>query len=187
MEGTVSEETDRYTSIEAAGGTIKIPRSDIEWVVKGTDEYIEKKAYTGSLFKKSEKLMIEERFGEAASALKEASQLEPASIPIWNNLGTALAKDKQYKNATLAFQQAVQLNPEDKTLLENLANAHTEAAEYREARNIYHKMLKTSNKPGDLYLKLSIVFYKSGLYTQHKKTFFAAKRLGATQALLMRG
>ncbi len=186
MEGIVSEETPQMTTIQAAGGSLKIPNSNIEWVIKGSDEFIEKKALTGRLFIKSEKLMSEERFGEAAAALKEASGLEPASYHIWNNLGAAYAKNRDFEKAVAAFKEALKLRPDDVSLSENLASAHIAAGQYRDARNIYHRMLKTSHNPGELYLKLSIVFYKSGLYTQHKKTFLVAKRLGAPQNLLSR-
>ena len=183
MAGTITEEDSDIITLEAFGGSLRLPAASIEWTIKGSDDFIEKKARTGELFKKANMQMEKQNYHEAASLLEAAVDLEKGSGPLWNNLGAAYAGDREWDKAARAFQQAAALKPADADIAENLANVQLSAGRFKEARVIYHRLLKSSPDKGKLYAKLCIAFYKEGKHAQARRFYKAAERTGVLQRL----
>ncbi len=187
LHGKILEENTDVVLLEVPNGTVKLQKPRVAWVMRGSDEMIEKKLKTADFFKKGQILFQKHYYHEAARSFEEASELEPTSVEIWNNLGTAYAADHNNEKALGAFEQAVTIAPGNPTVLENLANANMSARQYQQAAKLLHGMLMRSADKGKLYLKLSVVFYKNRKYAQAGKVYRVAKKLGAVKQLLPQG
>ena len=60
--------------------------------------------------------------------------IDSTDARVWNNLGTAFLKQRQFHEAQYYLSGAVKRRPEDATLLLKLADAHGGAGDLKQAR-----------------------------------------------------
>ncbi len=78
-------------------------------------------------------------YGEAASAYKKVTQLEPTRADAFYGLGTILAKQTQYKEAAEALEKAVALGYAGKEAQYELGAAYEAATDFAKAAAAYEK------------------------------------------------
>jgi cytochrome c-type biogenesis protein CcmH len=88
-----------------------------------------------------------ERFAEAATALKQATKLDPEHAETWSFLGEALVlaskeEGKMPRDAKVAFDKAIKLDPEDARARYFQAVALDLAGRPRQAINAWFKLLE---------------------------------------------
>ena len=83
-----------------------------------------------------------ERIDEAIDAYKQAIQLAPDQIFVWNNLGNLCAKVGRSDEAMIAFRKALEGNPRDPIAWNGLANVHFKLGYVDDAIAAYRKSLQ---------------------------------------------
>jgi len=102
-----------------------------------------------------------EQIDEAIDAYKQAIQLAPDQIFVWNNLGNLCAKVGRSDEAMIAFRKALEGNPRDPIAWNGLANLHFKLGYADDAIAAYRKSLQytpTFAQPwcglGDVYASI---------------------------------
>ena len=102
-----------------------------------------------------------EQIDEAIDAYKQAIQLAPDQIFVWNNLGNLCAKVGRSDEAMIAFRKALEGNPRDPIAWNGLANVHFKLGYADDAIAAYRKSLQytpTFAQPwcglGDVYASI---------------------------------
>ena len=95
------------------------------------------------------------RLGQAEDQLREAVELDPDSVPAWNNLGVVLMERGEYGEARRIFRHAYALDSgESDSIRENLrlAIARTEIPDYTEENT--NNSFELERRGGGRYLLL---------------------------------
>ena len=79
---------------------------------------------------------MQERVAEGMAVLREALSVDSTDARVWNNLGTAFLKQRQFAEAQHYLAGAVKRRPEDATLRLKLADAYRGAGEVEKARQV---------------------------------------------------
>jgi len=102
-----------------------------------------------------------EQIDDAIDAYKQAIQLAPDQIFVWNNLGNLCAKVGRNDEAMIAFRKALQGHPRDPIAWNGLANVHFKLGYVDDAIAAYRKSLQytpTFAQPwcglGDVYASI---------------------------------
>ena len=66
-----------------------------------------------------------DKLDEAIGSYRTSLRIEPGSSQVWNNLGVALAKQKQLEPAIEAFREAIKLTPDNASAHQHLQRAMT--------------------------------------------------------------
>ena len=83
-----------------------------------------------------------DRIDEAIDAYKQAIQLAPEHVFVWNNLGNLCAKVGRSDEAMIAFRKALQGNPRDAIAWNGLANLHFKLGYSDDAIKAYRKAIQ---------------------------------------------
>ncbi len=171
LRGTVVEENKEKVVLEEPAGKIDLPASDIKWVIKGSDQYIQSQISTAIAFKKGMTFQEKGKYSEAIESYQEALNESPGEPSILNNLGVAYAQSEKFIEAIPPLEQAFKKEPDNQTFGLNLANAYVQNDRLKDAAHLLHRLLKNAENKKELYQKLGIVFYKLGRYTQSRKLY----------------
>ena len=163
--------------LETSGVFVEFQRSDIEWILKGSEEEITQKRMAAVHFDAGQSLIMDKRYEEAAGEYEKAADLEPEDPGILNNLGTAYAGAKDFSKAVIAYQKALELKPEDKVIAVNLTQAYIESGNYAKAGQLLRKMGAASSKEASFLSAWGLVLYKRGVYTSSMKAYQKALSL----------
>ena len=77
---------------------------------------------------------MQERFAEGLGVFRQALAIDSTDARVWNNLGTAFLKQRQFAEAQHYLAGAIKRRPEDAILLLKLADAHGGAGDLKQAR-----------------------------------------------------
>jgi tetratricopeptide (TPR) repeat protein/tRNA A-37 threonylcarbamoyl transferase component Bud32 len=95
---------------------------------------------------------------EAAGFCRVAIATRPGSSAVYNNLGTALAKQKKLSEAVAALQKAIELEPKNAKAYYNLGTALREQKKLPEAIAAYQKAIELEPKFAKAYTSLGAAF-----------------------------
>jgi tetratricopeptide (TPR) repeat protein len=107
-------------------------------------------------FLKGNKLLAEQRYGEAAVAFQDAIGLDPANWGYHLNLGLALKKAGQADEALAAFRKAADLNPESYSANKEAGEALAKSGQHAEAKTFYEKAVALSPDDPDAQYNLGV-------------------------------
>ncbi|MFH0984764.1 MAG: tetratricopeptide repeat protein [Candidatus Omnitrophota bacterium] len=165
IETTILKEDERFVTVQAPGGKVKIPKSDIRMIWRGSPEELAVAQGKQASFSKGVKLYGNGQFEDAAGAFESA--LGPSAINpiIYANLGSVYASLGDAKKAEENFLRALEGNPNKPDILLNLAHFYEGLKNYREASVYYQKVMTL--KPDDFKAKRSLAYclYMLGDYS----------------------
>jgi tetratricopeptide (TPR) repeat protein len=107
-------------------------------------------------FLKGNKLLAEQKYGEAAVAFQDAIGLDPANWGYHLNLGLALKKAGQADEALAAFRKAADLNPESYSANKEAGEALAKSGQHAEAKTFYEKAVALSPDDPDAQYNLGV-------------------------------
>ncbi len=164
--GKVVDDGGKTIRLEIPHGALEIEKSDIEWIIYGTDKEIENLRLAAGCFERAQVFFEKQNFELAAQEFHSALEFAPDEPNLLNNLGASYARLKNYRVAIDSYDKALKANPRHATAALNLAQAYIEEQAYRKAEHILRK--KAVKDPPDqlTYLLLGVVFYKNNRYTQ---------------------
>ena len=79
---------------------------------------------------------MQQRVAEGMAVLRQALAVDSTDARVWNNLGTAFLKQRQFAEAQHYLVGAVQRRPEDATLRLKLADAYRRTGDVEKARQV---------------------------------------------------
>ena len=82
---------------------------------------------------------MEQRVVAGVAVLRQALAVDSTDARVWNNLGTAFLKQRQFAEAQHYLQGAVQRRPEDATLRLKLADAYRGTGAVEKARQVLER------------------------------------------------
>lgn len=156
METKILKEDEKFVTVQAPGGKVKIPKSDIRMIWRGsTAELLEAQGKQVS-FSQGVKFYGKGQFEDAVDAFEKS--LGPSTINpiIYANLGSAYASLGEVKKAEENFLRALEGKPHNPDVLLNLANLYEGQKNYKEATIYYLKMIPL--RPDDFKAKRSLAY-----------------------------
>lgn len=118
-----------------------------------------------------------ERTDEAIEAYKQAIQLAPDQIFVWNNLGNLCAKVGRNDEAIFAFRKALEGNPRDPIAWNGLANVHFKLNYVDDAIAAYRKAIQYTPSLAQPWCGLGDVYASIGRADEALKCYHKAIEL----------
>jgi tetratricopeptide (TPR) repeat protein len=106
---------------------------------------------------------------QALTPLLEASQAEPASFEVNNNLGAAYQKLEDWKRSVEYYEKAITAEPNNATTRLNLARAYIGAGDFDKARGQYRETLRINPDNADALFELGKAYISLGDAAQAKQ------------------
>lgn len=171
IETKILKEGDDFLTVEAKGGKVKIPRSDVEMIWRGSQAEFLEVSGNQVHFTKGVALYKEGKFLEAADSFHKALGPQTMNAVIYANLGSAYAAAKIPANAEANFLKALEQTPDNIDLLQNAAHFYETEKQFQKAIPYYQKLVTL--KPHELTFKrnLAFCFYMTGDYLAAAKRF----------------
>ncbi|HSR21816.1 MAG TPA: tetratricopeptide repeat protein [Anaerolineales bacterium] len=117
------------------------------------------------------------RTDEAIDAYKQAIELAPDQIFVWNNLGNLCAKAGRNDEAMVAFRKALEGNARDPIAWNGLANAHFRLGYMDDAIAAYRKSLQYTPTFAQPWCGLGDVYASTGRVDEALKCYHKAIEL----------
>ncbi len=165
LTGKVIDDGSDTLRVEIKNGALQIKKSEVEWIVYGTDKEIEDKRLAAGFFEKGWQKFSAQDFDAAALQFQRALELVPEDANLLNNIGACYARLKNYPVAISAYEKALKANRNHATASLNLAQAYIETEAYRKAERILRKRAVKGANDQLTYVLLGVVFYKNNRYT----------------------
>ena len=171
IETKIRKETEAFVIVEAAGGTVKIPKNDIQSIWRGSKEELMAVRGRDVFFAKGVELYKNGKFKEAATSFEQARGMLGLDAILYANLGSAYASLGDARKAEENFLKAIQKDPENGTNLFNLAHHYESVKSFPKAILHYKKFLEL--KPEDMNAKRSLAYcqYRAGDYLAAARSF----------------
>jgi tetratricopeptide (TPR) repeat protein len=118
-----------------------------------------------------------EQIDEAIKAYKQAIELAPDQIFVWNNLGNLCAKVGRNDEAMIAFRKALEGNPRDPIAWNGLANVHSRLGYVDDAIAAYRKSLQYTPTFAQPWCGLGDVYASMGRTDEALKCYHKAIEL----------
>jgi tetratricopeptide (TPR) repeat protein len=118
-----------------------------------------------------------ERIDEAIESYKQALELAPTKVFVWNNLGSLCTSLGRNDEAMIAFRKALQADPHDAVSWNGLANVHAAIGYTKEAIAAYRKAIQYAPTLAQPWCGLGAVYEDSGQSDEAVKSFQKAVEL----------
>ena len=171
IETKILSENEDFLIVEAPGGKVKIPKSDIQMIWRGSQGELLKVRGKEMYFAKGLELYKDGRFREAAENFEQVRSAGATNAMLYANLGSAYASSGEAQKAEENFLKALGKKPNDPDILLNLARFYETQKDFKPAIHYYQKV--TPLKPDDLSIKRSLAYclYMSGDYLRAADLF----------------
>ncbi len=160
IETKILKENEEFVVVEAPGGKVKIPKSDIQTIWRGPKAQMMEVRGKEVYFSKGVELYKAGKFRESAASFERSLGPPAMGAIIYANLGSAYASAGMDPKAEENFWKALQANPEDYNTLLNAAHFYESKKIYRKAVEMYEKCLV--QKPADRKIKRSLAYCEYG-------------------------
>lgn len=117
------------------------------------------------------------RYKEAQGLLKRAAKVDPGSVDVFNNLGTAYFYNGQEDEAKEVYEKALQINPNHPYVLNNLANLMKNKKQVKEAERLFQKAICFKRDYVDAHNNLGMLYNDLGRTEEAIGKFQEALRL----------
>ncbi len=167
----ILKENEEFVIVEAPGGKVKIPKSDIQMIWRGSDAEILAVQGKQIFFAKGMELYKEGRFQDAVEAFERALGPREVNAIIYANIGSAYASAGEMKEAETNFLEALEVKPRDPDTLLNLAHLYEASKNYQAAVPCYRKVIALKPDSFDVNKNLAYCLYMAGDYLAAAKLF----------------
>ena len=183
VETKILKENEEFVVIEAPGGKVKIPKSDIQMIWRDSEERLLEVRGKEVYFAKGVELYKEGRFKEAAENFEQARSPGATNAILYANLGSAYASAGEAQKAKANFLKAFEQKPNDPDILLNLARFYEAQKDFEPAIDYYQKL--TTLKPDDSNVKRNLAYcdYMTGDFLTAAKLFEEIGQKNDTVAL----
>ncbi len=166
MSGKVVDDKEAGIRLEMGNGSARVPKSEIEWIVLGTDEEIENARLAAGHFEQAQEYFKKRKYDSAVLEYKKAIEREPNDANLFNNMGCAYAYLEMHPEAITAFANALRHKKNNLTVILNLSQVYIKVKDFRRAERCLRKLTVLTHSEPDAYTLLGIVFYKLRRYTK---------------------
>ena len=171
IETKILKEDEEFLTVEAPGGKVKIPKSDIQTVWRGTKEQLVEVSGKQVFFTKGVELYKQGRFQESAEAFEQAVMPTAANAVIYANLGSAYASSGAAAKAEENFLKALEKDPNNTDVLLNLAHFYEAKQSFPKAIPYYQKVIELKPKELDPKRNLAYCYYRIEKFLDAAKLF----------------
>ncbi len=171
METKILKEDDEFVTIQAPGGRVKIPKSDIQILWRGPTADLLTVEGGQVFFAKGLELYKEGQFQDAVEAFEKALGPRATSAIIYANIGSAYASAGETKKAAENFLRALEEKPGNPDILLNLAHLYEASKDYKTAIPYYQKITALGSDQFIVDRNLAYCLYMSGDYLGAAKLF----------------
>lgn len=171
IETKILKEDEKFVTVEAPGGKVKIPKKDIQMIWRGSQGELLEVRGKEVYFAKGMELYKNGRFREAVENFEQARSPGTTNAILYANLGSAYASLGEAQMAEQNFLKALEEKPGNPDILLNLARFYESQKNFKPAIRYYQKLINL--KPDDLSIKRSLAYclYISGDYLRAAKIF----------------
>jgi tetratricopeptide (TPR) repeat protein len=183
IEAKILKEDEKFVVVEAPGGKIKIPKSDIKMVWRGSKEELVEVRGKAVYFAKGVEMYKSGRFKEAAESFEQSLGSDAVNAVIYANLGSAYASAGEAQKAEESFLKALEGEPKKPEVLLNLANLYLTVKNFSRAVEVFQEYLKLN--PDDEIAKSGMAngYYALGQYQKAYDLYRSLKRANETPFL----
>ena len=171
IETKILKENEKFVTVQAPGGEVKIPKSDIQTIWRGGKEELLEVRGRQVFFAKGMELYKEGRFQDAADAFEKSIVSGAENALIYANLGSAYASVGEIKKAEANFLKALGEKPNNLDTLLNLAHLYETSKNYKAAVSYYQKIITLKPDASDVKRNMAYCLYMSGDYLGAAKFF----------------
>ena len=171
IETKILKENKEFVIIEAPGGTVKIPKSDIQTIWRGPKEKLMEVRGKDVFFSKGVELYKEGKFREAAASFEQSRGMAGSEAILYANLGSAYASLGDAQKAEENFLAAFKQDPSNVTNLLNLARYYEAVKNFHQAIPCYQKLIVLKPDDADLQRSLAYCEYGAGDYLSAAKLY----------------
>ena len=183
IETKILKEDEDFVTVQAPGGTVKIPKSNIQMIWRGSAADLLTVQGKQVYFAKGLELYKEGRFQDAVEAFEKALGPSAVNPIIYANIGSAYASAGEIKKAETNFLKALEEKPGNPDTLLNLAHLYETAKNYKTAGSYYRKIIALKSDNFDVNRNLAYCLYMSGDYLEAAKIFEEMGRKNDTVAV----
>ncbi len=183
IEAKVLREDDQFVIVEAPGGKVKIPKSDIKMVWRGSKEELVEVRGKAVYFAKGVEMYKSGRFKEAAESFEQSLGSDSINTVIYANLGSAYASAGEAQKAEESFLKALEGESQKPEILLNLANLYLTVKNFPRAVEVFQEYLKL--RPDDEVAISGVAngYYALGQYQKAYDLYRSLKRANETPFL----
>jgi tetratricopeptide (TPR) repeat protein len=173
IETKILKENEEFVIVEAPGGKVKIPKSDIQTIWRGSKEELLEVRGKEVYFAKGVELYKSGQFLDAADAFENAMVPGGENTLIHVNLGSAYASAGDREKAEKNFLTALDQAPKDPDLLLNLAHLYESGKDFKKAALYYQQAVDLKPEAMQTKRNLAYCLYMTGDYPGAAKLFEA--------------
>jgi len=164
METKILKEDEEFVTVQAPGGKVKIPKSDIQMIWRGSAAEFLTVQGKQIFFAKGMELYKEGQFRDAVDAFEQALGSRAVNAIIYANIGSAYASAGEMKKAEENFLKALEGKPGNPDILLNLAHLYEASRDYKTAALYYQKIAALELDSFAVNRNLAYCLYMSGDY-----------------------
>lgn len=140
VSGKIATQDKDKLTLEIEGAMFTFPSSDIEWVIKGSEEHIINQRRVAGYFETGQQKFDEKKYLEAAAAYEAAIAADPEHVEFYNNAGAAYAEAGDSARAIRALEKGLSQEPWNASIQYNLSQIYMKAGKYDKAEDLLQKM-----------------------------------------------
>ncbi len=109
--------------------------------------------------------MVLQRYNEAIEEFKIGLRLNPyssLSASLYNNLGIAYQKTRNFPMAISSYQRAIRIHPNFELYYKNLIQTYADARKLSSARNTMRHILSINPEDSEAWYLMGLIFDKMG-------------------------
>lgn len=156
METKILKEDDKFVTVQAPRGRVKIPKSDIQTIWRGSKEQLMEVRGREVYFTKGSELYQEGQFLAAAESFEQALGGSVLDTVIYSNLASAYASAGDRARAEANFVKALEKDTNHPDLILNAAHFYESTGDFQNAILYYRKYLLL--KPDQWPAKKSLAY-----------------------------
>jgi tetratricopeptide (TPR) repeat protein len=164
IETKILKEDEEFLVVQAPGGTVKIPKSDIQTVWRGPKEQLVEVRGKEVYFAKGVEFYKEGKFKEAAVSFEQSRGMAGLDAILYANLGSAYAAAGEDLKAEESFQKAIQTDPKNHDNLLNVAHFYESRKAFSKAAEMYERFLSGNPKDLEAAGSLARCYYAMGSF-----------------------
>lgn len=111
-------------------------------------------------YQSAQQFLAAGNYTDAVSQLRTAVGIKPNYLEAWSDLGSTLAKTKDFEASTAAYEKALALKPDNDALVQAIAYNYLNLEDYNKAEQYYAKLLEKDPNSYDGNVHLGFIYQK---------------------------
>ncbi len=171
IETKILKEDEEFVTVQAPGGRVKIPKSNIQILWRGAAADLLEVQGKQVFFAKGMELYKDGQFQDAVEAFEKSLSPRAADAIIYANIGSAYASAGEMTKAEENFLRALEEKQGNPDILLNLAHLYEALKDYKTAILYYQKVAALKLNRFVVDRNLAYCLYMSGDYSAAAKIF----------------